>query len=271
MFLIFDTYAGLCNQMYDIQASINFCIINNINFSFRYASLRNKDDLTKWYNVDFCDLFNDSFIETKLYIPFNSITLTNENTYNLRNNKRCIEWINRDKAIYPQLDRIEEEYIVLLQFWSIYQNFKDIQNFYPQLNPAKRLYDIYKSISLKLPEKYNLIHYRYEDDFIAHFKIKIHPKLCEIISQNNFTNKDIPIYIATYNIKNIPNKYLSTSLSDYKNILYKTNNYNDDLNFEELAFIDFMIGKNAQQVIGHSKSSFSVILNSSHATNNYYD
>ena len=45
---------------------------------------------------------------------------------------------------------------------------------------------------------------------------------------------------------------------------------NDNLNFEELAFIDFMIGKNAQQVIGHSKSSFSVILNSSHNTNNYY-
>ena len=42
MFLIFDTYAGLCNQMYDINAAINFCMINNIEFTFRYAALRYK-------------------------------------------------------------------------------------------------------------------------------------------------------------------------------------------------------------------------------------
>jgi len=270
MFLIFDTYAGLCNQMYDIQAAINFCIINNIFFSFRYASLRRNHDLTKWYNIDFCELFDDNFIETTLYVPFKKITITNENTFNLDCNLRCIEWLNREKALYPQLDRIGEQFIILRQFWSIYQNFKNIKNIYPKLNPSKRLYDIYKSISQNLPEKYNLIHYRYEEDFIAHFKIKNHPKLCEIIT-NNFTDNDFPIYIATYDIKNIPKKYFSKDLSEFKNILYKTDKYNYDLNYEELAFIDFMIGKNAQHVIGHSKSSFSVILNSSHNTNNYYD
>jgi len=39
--IIFDTYGGLCNQFYDIQNSINFCLKNNIKFTFRYASFRN--------------------------------------------------------------------------------------------------------------------------------------------------------------------------------------------------------------------------------------
>jgi hypothetical protein len=270
MFLIFDTYAGLCNQMYDIQSAINFCIINNIHFSFRYASLRKKKDLTKWYNVDFYHLFDDKFIKTDLYVPIDKLKLSKENTYNFDNDLRCIEWLNREKAIYPQLDRIDKQYIILRQFWSVYQNFKDIQNFYPELEPCNYLVKIYNSIRETLPEKYNLIHYRYEEDFIQHFQIKHHPMLCEIIKNNNFKDKTLPIYIAAYNIKNIPRKFFSKDLKEYNNILYKTNHNSDHLNFEELAFIDFMIGKNAQQIIGHSKSSFSVILNSSHNTNNYY-
>lgn len=269
MFLIFDTYAGLCNQMYDIQAAINFCIINNIQFSFRFASLRKKNDLTQWYNIDFNQLFDDNFIDTELYIPFHKLILTEENTYNFNDTRRCIEWLNRDRAIIPQLDRIEKSYIVLKQFWSIYQNFKDIENFYPNLKPCKRLLDIYNSIMKSLPKKYNLIHYRYEDDFIRHFKIENHPKLCSLIETTQFKQKDLPIYIAAFDIANIPKNYLSKEISCFGNVIYKKQIHRD-LNFEELAFIDFMIGKNAQQVIGHSKSSFSVILNSSHNTNNYY-
>ncbi len=271
MFLIFDTYAGLCNQMYDIQSAINFCIINNIEFSFRYASLRMKNDLTKWYNIDFSDLFDENFITTSLYKSFNKLNTNKENTYHYDTNKRCIEWLNKEKALLPQLDRIEKKYIILKQFWSIYQNFKDIENFYPRLNPSKRLLDVYNQINQTLPEKYNLIHYRYEEDFIQHFKIINHPKLCDLIELNDFKNKGLPIYIATFDIKNIPKKYFTKRLSDYSNLLYKKENCIEELNFEEMAFIDFVIGKNAQQIIGHTKSSFSVILNSSHNTNYYYN
>ena len=52
MIVIFDTFGGLCNQMYDIQCGINFCIYNNIKFSFRYCSFRNTN-LTSWYNEKF--------------------------------------------------------------------------------------------------------------------------------------------------------------------------------------------------------------------------
>ena len=274
MFLIFDTYAGLCNQMYDIQSAINFCIINNIEFSFRYASLRCKNDLTKWYNTDFCELFDEKFIKTTLYKSFKTLSITEENTNHYNSNKRSIEWLDKEKALLPQLDRIEEPYIVLKQFWSIYQNFKDIENIYPQLIPCKRLFDIYTEVVKKLPEKYNLIHYRYEEDFLQHFQITDHPKLCDIIDRNNFQNRDLPVYIATFDIKNIPKNLFTKKLSDYSNLLYKKSEYiNDieDMNFEELAFIDFMIGKNAQEVVGHNQSSFSVILNSSHNTNHYYN
>jgi hypothetical protein len=269
MFLIFDTYAGLCNQMYDIQAAINFCIINNIQFSFRFASLRKKTDLTQWFNIDFNQLFDDKFIETELYIPFHKLILTEENTYNLNDTKRCVDWLNRNRAIIPQLDRIDKPYIILKQFWAIYQNFKDIENFYPNLKPCKRLLNIYDDIRKSLPKNYNLIHYRYEYDFIKHFKIENHPKLCSLIETVQFKQNDLPIYVAAFDIVNIPNNYLSKKISSFENVIYKKK-INNDLNFEELAFIDFMIGKNAQQVIGHSKSSFSVILNSSHNTNNYY-
>ena len=36
--------------------------------------------------------------------------------------------------------------------------------------------DLVKEIQKDLPKKYNFLHYRYEDDFIAHFRIKNHKK-----------------------------------------------------------------------------------------------
>ena len=44
-----------------------------------------------------------------------------------------------------------------------------------------------------------------------------------------------------------------------------------DYNFEELAFVDYMFGLNSNELFGHSKSSFSTMLNHIKKTNNYYD
>ena len=43
-----------------------------------------------------------------------------------------------------------------------------------------------------------------------------------------------------------------------------------DLNFEQRAFIDYMFGINSVECHGHSKSSFSVMINNIKNTNNYY-
>ena len=269
MILIFDTYGGLCNQMYDIQSAINFCLIYNIKFSFRNASLREKHDLTKWYDVPFNDLFNDSFIETPLYIPFNSIHLNMNNTHMYNTNLRCIEWIDKERALLPQLYRIDKEYIILKQFWAICPSLNEIINCYENVKPCKKIRQTFKDIKQTLPDHYNYIHYRYEDDFIQHFQITNHPKLCDLIQTIDFTNHDLNIYVATYNITNIKREYLSKPITSFDNVIYKKKELGH-LNFEELAFIDFMIGKNANQVYGHNNSSFSVLLNAAHNSNNYY-
>ena len=54
-------------------------------------------------------------------------------------------------------------------------------------------------------------------------------------------------------------------------IVFKKENNLVEWNFEEKGFIDYMIGLNSLQVIGHKNSSFSVMLNNLKATNNYYN
>jgi len=268
--IIFDTYSGLCNQMYDIHSGVNFCIAYNITFSFRYASYRNPSNLCEWYDVAFTELFDDCFLtEIDLYKPYHTLDCNKDNTYD--NNMRAIEWIDNEVAIFPQLERIEKTYIVLKQFWAIPCNIKDSIHIYPKITPCEKLIQYFQQIKRTLPDQYNVLHYRYEHDFNAHFKISNPLKLCDIISHVKFKNEHIPTYIAANNVNNIPTHLLSESIDTLENIIYKPDNMVDELNFEEAAFVDYMIGKNSVEFYGHHNSSFSVLLNSSHRTNNYYD
>jgi len=269
MILIFDTYGGLCNQMYDIHFAINYCTIYNIQFSFRFASLRYKDDLTKWYNIPFSSLFNDTFITSELYIPISKIELNSKNTHNYDMDIRCIEWLDKERSLLPQFYRINKKYIILKQFWAICPQLNEIINCYETVKPCKKLRFVFKEIKKTLPEQYNYIHYRYEEDFIHHFQITDHPKLCDLIKNIVFNNNDLKIYIAAYQVKQIKKEFLTQPIDTFENVLYKKTELSD-LNFEELAFIDFMIGKNSAQIYGHKNSSFSVLLNAAHKSNNYY-
>lgn len=270
MILIFDTYGGLCNQMYDIHCAINFCMIHQLYFTFRYSSFRNDEHLSQWYNVPFSELFDDSFIETPFYVHFSTLLLGENNCHHYENNMRAIEWLDKERALLPQLYRIDHKYIILKQFWAICPPFHDEINFYEKIIPCSKLFVLFKKIKKKLPKKYNYIHYRYEDDFIEHFQITNHPKLCDLIRNIPFCEKKLKIYVACYNITNLPRKYIDRPIHEFKHVLYKKENYNH-LNFEEQAFIDFLIGKHSNELYGHSKSSFSWLLNSSKQTNNYYD
>jgi len=271
--LIFDTYSGLCNQMYDIQAAVNFCIAYNIPFSFRYSSLREVNNLCKWFDVPFTHIFDETvFTHFKLYKPFHSLKCNSENTYNYINEVRAIEWLDINKAILPQLERIQKPYIVLRQFWSIPRYINEKHNIYTIIKPCDRLVRIFNNICEKsLPEKYNFIHYRYECDFNAHFNIKNPLRLCDVIKHVKFRDKTLPTYVAANRVTELPPALLSTPINKLNNVIYKSANLTEGLNFEEAAFIDFMIGKEATEIYGHHNSSFSVLLNSSHTTNNYYD
>jgi len=269
MIIIFITYGGLCNQFYDIQCGINFCIENNIKFTFAYCSFRNAD-LISWHNEKFEKLFDIRFLYKykNLYVNFDRIRLNSNNTYNIEQ-KRAIEIFKPEQDIMSQLISFGTEYIIIKQFWPIYNFKSQKEDVYRYLRPSRRLIKLYRKIKKDIikKNKYNFIHYRYEHDFINHFQLSIEP-LEELIKKirPKFKNPELKIYIAAHNVHNL----IRTDNNYFSNIIYKTGNELDDYNYEEKAFIDFMIGVNAVEIYGHHRSSFSRMLNSIKETNNYY-
>jgi hypothetical protein len=272
MIVIFDTFAGLCNQFFDIYCGINFCIINNIKFTFRYCSFRIPDNLNGWYNSDFNSLFDLSTIFKQyehLYVDFSTLNLTSDNTYNFES--LCAIQLFSNNYV-NEIKNISKEYIILKQFWSISMPHTEIvDNLYPRIKPSKRLMDLYENIKNKVlqnNEEYNFIHYRFESDFLNHFNVTVEPLENILLNiKNKFKNPELKIYIATSNIKQ--NIDLQTSkLSQI--IVFKDDDELTDYNFEEKAMIDFMFGLNSNEVFGNRRSSFSVILNYIKDTSNFY-
>ena len=298
--LIFDSYAGLCNQMYDIHCAVNFCNMHNLRFTFRYASLRNPNNLSMWYNIDFNQLFDDQFLlSNPLFVEYNTLECNSENTFNYYNSDIAIDVFkslslirqattdnsdpsltgtdnnnnnNDNDDLISQLYYCNKPYIVLKQFWSVHAFRQIKQNIFNVLQPCNKLMQRYNAIKTEiLPEKYNLIHYRYEIDFTNYFKITHIDKLCDLIKNIPFKDKSLKIYVAASNILHLPDTHISQPISSYPNVLYKKDYHSTDLNFEENAFIDFMIGRDASEIYGHNKSAFSSLLNIYHNTDHYYN
>jgi hypothetical protein len=272
MIIIFDTYSGLCNQFYDIQCGINFCIINNIKFCFRYCSFR-ENDLVSWNNQKFEKLFNIYILKNldyvkKLYVEYDSLYLTNDNTFNL-SGERAINLFTDN--FLNEIKNINKEFIILKQFWSVYKFQNIIFNINQYILPSNRLLDVYDRIKSKLivnNEPYNFIHYRYENDFTNHFNVQIEdlkPIILRI--KNQFKNPNFKIYIAASNIKQLINV---NDVELQNNIIIKNDDELNEYNYEEKAFIDFMFGLNSVEIYGNQKSSFSTMLNMIKNTNNYY-
>ena len=339
MILIFDTFSGLCNQFMDINCAINFCLINNVKFSFRYCSFR-ENDLISFNNKPFTELFNiDKIREDKickekfnsLYINFDKLIIEENNTFNFNNTKRCIELFDNSLNLLTQFENIKKKYIIMKQFWPIY-NLKYDFNIYKLIQPSLILLNYYNNIKSKLPKNYNCIHYRFESDFCNYFKLKV-DKLENLLCNYKFKNTKIKTYIATSNIEqsinfdtiklkieygtnnnkiDISNKFkniniipkgdinryniigidpcqgivksifidgieysenVEINLIDIRKNYYlykKFNNSLINLNYEQSAFIDFLICINSVEFVGHKKSSFSTTINQIKNTDNYY-
>jgi len=273
MILIFDTFGGLCNQFYDINCAVNFCIINNINFSFRYCSFRNPD-LLSWYNEKFENLFDISFLEKykELFTDFNKLEIHPENTYNYES-ILANKMFDSTSDILNQLLAIRSEYIIIKQFWCVYKFSKIVDNINNLITPCEKLLTVFHEITSKLVkenEQYNFIHYRYEIDFTRHFQLDTIETLHDLLDRlkSRFKNPSLKIYIATTNIDTL----IDLNNADIKNtVITKDEGRLTEYNFEEKAFIDYMIGKNAAEVFGHKLSSFSCMLNHLKKTNNYYN
>jgi hypothetical protein len=265
--IIFDTCAGgLCNQIYDIMNGINFCLENNIFFTFRYCSFIN-ENLTSWTEEPFEKLFDlNLFNEYKLYVNYHTIKddLTNENCFNLNDRYLASNVFNKDNILNQIID-LNKKYVVLKQFWTLYNFRHFIDNtIYKRVLPSKRIMSKYIELKNKIikDDLYNFIHYRHEIDFPIEVE-----SLDILLEKIKFKNNEIKTYIATTNIKNL----LNLQDNKYKNILYKNEDELLDFNFEERAFIDFTFGLNSVQHYGHNRSSFSVMINSLKNTNNYYN
>lgn len=270
MILIFDTSDGLVNQFYDFFNGINFCLKHNINFTFRYCSFR-KDDLTHFDPKPIDLLFDLKFLNKyKLYIDYNKIKekVSNENCYNY-SNRYISSQILKSEKILEQLVNFKKDYVILPKFWCIY-GFRNIIDYdiFKFINPCNMLVKKYQEIKDKLigNTKYNFIHYRYEKDFINYFKLSV-DSLESLIKKITFKDNSLKIFIATSNIKNL----IDLKDPKFKNLIYKNDDELSDLNFEQRAFIDYMFGLNSVECYGHSKSSFSSMINKIKNTNNYYD
>jgi len=279
MILIFDTFSGLCNQILDIQCAIHFCTTNHYTFTFRFCCFRNKDNIKLFFDQPFGRLFNKKTFSTySTYIDFETIKkdINPNNTFNYQN-KRAIEIFKNENEVINHLKHMKSKYIILKQFFSI-NNFKhQLQKYYLKIKPNNNLFTIFLHIKKKLlPPKYNYIHFRYETDFTDFFKTKDIYSIDSLLKRLKFKNNQLKIYIACSNIKKLSKTHLLINdLYSYKNILFKDDfiiqNNLDYMNFEELAFIDFLIGINSCEIYGHKKSSFSSLLNSFKKTNNYYN
>jgi hypothetical protein len=271
MIIVFDTWGGLCNQFYDINCGINFCIANNFKFTFRNCAFRNKN-MVSWTDEPFDKLFDiSSIIERYKYLYINpyGLELTDDNTHNINGNLANHIFSNN---YIEELGKIKKEYVILKLFWSL-NAFSCIvdHNIYSEIKPSERLLVSYNKLKDQLlinNEKYNFIHYRYESDFTQHFRLKVEPLKDLILKlKNSFKESGLKIYIATSSIRSV----INLDDDDVKDIIFTKNEDElKDYNFEELAFIDYMFGLNSNEVYGHRNSSFSVILNALKGTNNFY-
>jgi hypothetical protein len=272
MIIIFDTFGGLCNQFYDINCGINFCIIHNIPFSFRYCSFR-EDNLVNWYNQTFDTLFHVENLKkaihpTDLYVDFESLPLTNENTFNFIG-EVCVQLFTDD--FLNEIKKIDKEFIVLKQFWATYKFQQINMDMNMHILPCDRLMNVYNRLKTNIigdHEPYNFLHYRYEHDFTSHFKLQVEDLKTLILRiKNKFTQPHLKIYIATSNIKQLIHEN-DPELMDI--LLFKNDDELTDYNYEEKAFIDYMFGLHSNEVYGHNNSSFSHMLNHLKHTNNFY-
>lgn len=264
MIILFETYAGLCNQMFDILSGVYFMKDSKYQYSFRCASFRMKN-LVRFYNVPFLSLFSEEpFLSEENYISYSLLRekINRRNTFNF-DGKRAIQlW--KPETFKKELNELSKKYefIVIKQFWPLHLVSFQNSDILRWVKPNRKLLETYFILrnKLQIPNEYIFLHYRYERDFIKFFEVIV-PNLNDLIKKINPDKK--PIYIASTNIDELLEKK-----EDY--IFYKNEKELSTLNFEEKAMIDFLFGLDSSIIYGNQKSSFSNVLNDIKGTNNYY-
>jgi len=288
--LIFDLASGFNDMVFDL-AYIKYFMDKNLNFNYtiRNCSCRRQNDPTiflwiKPYEVD--NLFDDETFSTyKNYVRYSEIKekSTEENTYDLSKYKKFyVDEDYKSDDLLETINNCDKKNIILGTGIKFYINkfndcgpiWKNINKaFYKTLIPSKKILTEYNRIKEQIKEPYNFIHYRYEED-MKNQAVRLNgdyytPTLDTLIDANLFKNNNLKIYFATSEIEKFHEKgLLNKPLESYSNILYKKSNLEY---FDENAFVDFLIGMEAEEVFGVSYSAFSKFINKFNNTSNFYD
>ena len=294
--VIFDTISGLTDQIRDIQTQGLYCKENNISFSMRYSSCRPLSNSEDWKLYEIQNLFNIDkiFSNEKNYINYEKIKedINNKNSYNFFENKiKNFLWQNSNRSYFNEqkmylihlINLKKYKYIFIGGGFWWWHSFNLLFNSSGeqicktlQIYPSDKIIHAYTQIKKDINcERYNFIHYRYEDDWNNLLKVwnqkYILPSIDDIYNKVKF-KENLPLFIATSNIELLHEKnLLKNDLNSYSNFIYKKKSLTNELNYDENGFIDFLIGTNAQEVFGFSHSGFSKELNKIKRTNNYYD
>jgi len=270
--LVLDSFSGLCNQMMDIDSLVKFATQNGFQFAFQHCSLRHPN-LTSWSSAPFGTLFDEEYLqELPGYLSYRELLLKGAKIWNSEG-KRLIQLIKNSKEVIEIA--MNYDFLFIKQGWPVL-GFPEVGlDLTKRIKPSLHILKEYKKLRLNVPEKYNFLHYRYEHDFVSHFSSQspaiTFPILQQILDANLFSNTNIPIYIAASGLANLPKSHLKEDITKQKNIIFTDEKKIEGFNFEASAYLDFLIGEQAVEVFGHSRSSFSHYLNNLKNSKNFYD
>jgi hypothetical protein len=281
MFLIFDLVGGFTDMLKEITSIHNFTKKYSYKFTIRNCTSRpyNNPCSYSYYPID--NLINPkSFEHNNYYVNYIDIqnNLNDSNVYDFYKDKvEGKSWIDpsflKMNDIINSINNSNKEYVIIgAGFW-----------YYTDLHTMEQLADVFKTIipsdkiitemnKNHINEKYNCIHYRYENDWIPFLKKNgipyIVPPIDELINSLPFTNNYL-LYICTSDIENLHSKkLLYCNLECYKNIIYKKNN---NLNYDENGFLDLLIILNCDEFYGNNISGFTKLASILKNTNNFYN
>uniref|UniRef100_A0A6C0I029 Polysaccharide pyruvyl transferase domain-containing protein n=1 Tax=viral metagenome TaxID=1070528 RepID=A0A6C0I029_9ZZZZ len=287
--LIFDAIGGLSDQKKNIISAIQFCNKHNFKFTFNQSTCRPKENPTIYRKYDIDNLFDiNVFSIYDNFINYNEIKnkINDNNTYDFFTDKINGKLYNSDYKNYLNdiknnicniISNCEKEYIIIGGgCWSYIDYKYNEYMIHDFIQPSKKIMDKYNEINEKINcSEYNFIHYRYEKDWENFLLKQNKPFICPLLDtliKNIPFKKKMPIYICTSCIETLYDKKLMLKpLSEYSNILYKNEKDFADFNYDECGYVDYLIGKNAEEIYGFSHSGFSKNLNNLKKTNNYYD
>jgi hypothetical protein len=289
MILIFDLIGGFTDMLRDLVSIIKFTEQNKFNFTIINCSSRHFENPCIWNKYSVEELFDITMMnDNKYFINYDLIKdkINQDNTYNFFKEKIQDKLFNKEyqnyinsifKNMLDNINHSNKEYIIIGgQFWyySKISFMKDIKKITEKIKPSKKISDEYQRNLNLFNCKFNAIHYRYENDYINHFKKRnlntpyIVPPIDELIENIPFKN-NYKIFICTSMIESLyEKKLLYKELVNYDNLIFK---YKNELNYDENAFLDFLLCKNCEEFYGNNISGFTNLINNVKNTFNCYN